>query len=79
MICGTDMHDAQLRLTKPIYQKSFDYGGMFRGRKQVFLDPDTSDKPYLALATDGWGRGYGRRYQTQEEAQANLDRLAQKV
>ena len=73
------MEDTFLRFRRPVYKEEFDYGGMFKGTKAIYKDPDPSDKPYLAMATDGWNRGYGRRYETLEEAKANLDRLAQKV
>lgn len=73
------MEDSLLRFSKPVHKESFNYGGMFNGTKSVHLDPDPHDFPYLAVATDGWNRGYGKRYKTLEEAKANLDRLAQKV
>ena len=73
------MQDNLLRLQKPIYKKSFDYGGMFNGQMAVHLDPDGGSQPYLAMATNGWNGGYGKRYSTLDEAKANLQRLANKL
>lgn len=71
------MNDARLRMTKPVFSKYVDSGGMFDDKLCIYYDTETDE--YLALATDGWGRGYGKRYPTLQEAKDNLDRLHQKL
>ena len=66
---------AQLRITKPIYLRKINTGGMFPDKVSIHLDPDGGDYPYFAYAQDGWGRGVGRRYASIDEAKENLDRL----
>ena len=73
------MIDAKLRFTKPVYKRRLDVGAMFDDKLLVYLDPDGGDRPYLALAQDGWGRGVGRRYSTFDEAKSNLNRLHEKL
>ena len=73
------MIDAQLRFTKPVYERSFDSGGMFDDVLSVHLDPDGGERPYLAQARDGWGGGVCRRHKTLEDAKSDLDRLHGKL
>ena len=73
------MNDAQLMFTEPVYEQRIDTGGMFEDRLLVYASPDGEDKPYFAIAKDGWGRGVGNRYSTLEEAKANLHRLHGKL
>ena len=73
------MQDNKLRLTKPVYQRNVDTGGMFDDVLSVHEDPDGGPKRFLAMATDGWGGGYGCRYASLEEAKANLERLHAKL
>lgn len=71
--------DNVLRMTtKPIYEYSFDTGGMFNARSLVYFD-DTEGcaLPYLALVVDGWDGGRGKRHATKEEAVRDLERLSE--
>lgn len=69
--------DQELRLTTaPVYDDRIDYGGMFKGSARVYFDPaEGVDLPYLAVVSDGWGAGRGKRHATKEEAVADLERL----
>ena len=73
------MQDNKLRFTKPVYQRKIDSGGMFDDTLSVHEDPDGGPKRFLAMATSGWGSGYGCRYASLEEAKANLERLHAKL
>ena len=73
------MEDRLLRLTTPVFKREVDTGGMFDDTLSVHEDPDGGPKRFLAMATDGWGGGYGCRYASLEEAKANLERLHAKL
>lgn len=65
---------------KPVWSRTYDTGGMFNGKSAIHFDEAKDcDLPYLAVVTNGWNGGMGKRHATQEEAMRDLERLEEKM
>lgn len=72
--------DNILRLQKPVYDRSYDTGGMFDGHSRIYEDKaEDCDLPFLALVVDGWNGGYGKRHASLKDAERDLERLEEKM
>lgn len=73
------MINAQLRMTKPVWSREVDDGGMFPSRLTVHQDPDGGTLPFLAVCRNGWGGGGQARRATLQEAIAHTETLHAKL